>query len=64
MVFTDFIPYFLKVLLSILFQLLYFKGSRDVIDGEEYSPEYEGYDGPRDPNKLRSKKHKTKKRYL
>lgn len=37
------------------------QGSRDVINGEEYSPEYEGYDGPRDPNKLRSKKHKTKK---
>lgn len=36
-------------------------GSRDVINGEEYSPEFEGYDGPRDPNRPRPKKHKTKK---
>lgn len=36
-------------------------GSKDVMNGEEYDPEYEGYDGPRDANRLRPKKHKTKK---
>lgn len=33
-------------------------GSRDVINGEEYNPDLDGYDGP---NRLRPKKHKTKK---
>ena len=41
-------------------------GSRDVINGEEYVNDYDGYDGPGDPKRLRPKKHKTKKtqRYL
>lgn len=37
------------------------QGSRDVINTGEYSPDLEGYDGPKDPNKTKQKKHKTKK---
>ena len=47
----------ITLLLIIKFSL----GSKDVMNGEEYDPEYEGYDGPRDANRLRPKKHKTKK---
>ncbi|KAJ7334550.1 hypothetical protein OS493_014874 [Desmophyllum pertusum] len=36
-------------------------GSRDVINGEEYINDFDGYDGPGDSKRLRPKKHKTKK---
>lgn len=36
-------------------------GSRDVINGEEYAHDYDGYDGPGDSKRTRSKKNKTKK---
>ncbi|XP_020630126.1 transmembrane protein 237A-like isoform X1 [Orbicella faveolata] len=36
-------------------------GSKDVVNGEEYINDYDGYDGPGDPKRLRPKKHKTKK---
>lgn len=36
-------------------------GSKDIVNGGEYSPDLEGYDGPRDPNMARQKRQKTKK---
>ncbi|RMX60153.1 hypothetical protein pdam_00010103 [Pocillopora damicornis] len=36
-------------------------GSRDVINGEEYTYDYDGYDGPGDSKRTRPKKNKTKK---
>lgn len=35
--------------------------SKDIVNGGEYSPDLEGYDGPRDPNMARQKRQKTKK---
>ena len=46
---------------NILILLYIVLGSRDIINGEEYINDYDGYDGPGDPKRLRPKKHKAKK---
>ena len=39
----------------------FISGSRDVINGEEHTYDYDGYDGPGDSKRTRPKKNKTKK---